>query len=168
MGWIVSRGPSERPLAGISDASPSGAGALDVALSAPRLEMRMPDRILEGDFLNIALSSDRHLLVAVVYLEESGNGALLLPTPIVPEPVVSPGHDRKLPPIQPTLRYHGRAANERLIAYGFMDSADFQRVRSTPFRGTTSQYVEDLDAALAASPRDRWVRQEIHYVIQPR
>ena len=166
-------GPPRTARTDSHDASAREAGVDTVTdarptLAVPLLRVRMPDRVREGDSLAVSVSADHELRILVVYLEENGAGARLLPSKTLSDPIASPGHDLALPRLRPTLRQHGTSARERLVVYGFVDAGAFQRATNLPLGASASAYVEAIDAQLTSIPPDHWARSAVSYLIEPR
>jgi serine/threonine-protein kinase len=160
--------PQVPPTTAPAKDSPHGsASSIAGGSSIPRLDVDMPSRVREGDILNVSISTDRKLEIAVVCLEQNGEGVLLLPSPSNERPVAAPGHDLKLPPLRSALLERGKPTAERLVVYGFADDVDFRRLVAKPL-GDARRYVANADAMLAERDPERWVKREIGYVIDPR
>lgn len=139
----------------------------------------VPSELTEGDPVELRFETSRPAWLVVYFLEQSGKGTLLWPSPEEPEPQAGPGGPAVLPStaeqaagitLQAQLAESGKPARETLVVYAFAEKGDFDRVK--PPTGTASDDGASLAAALTAKletiPLSRWSRAMAQYVITPR
>jgi serine/threonine-protein kinase len=134
----------------------------------PRLDVRIPERLREGDILDIVVSSDREMQVLVVDVEEDGTGTVLLPSATLSEPRVMPTRELRLPPLRPALRRRGRAAREQLVTYGFVSAGDFRSAVASLRNTKVDRAFAEIDRQLSSRPSVEWTKTVVSYEIVPK
>lgn len=139
----------------------------------------VPTELRAGDPVELRFETSRPTWLVVYFLEQSGKGTVLWPSPEEPEPQAGPGSPAVLPSpaeraagiaLQAQLAEPGKPARETLVVYAFAEKGDFDRVR--PPTGTAAADGAALAAALTAKletiPLSRWSRTVAQYVILPK
>lgn len=142
--------------------------ALDLLVDAPA-------QLDDGDLVQFTFTTNQDAYLVIFYLEESGAGAVLYPTPGVPapqvkarQPLVLPGSDET--PIGAKLADPKTLARETLVVYAFTTRADFDQFKPTAIGDGSDavSYAADLTKALASVPISRWARATLTYEIHPK
>lgn len=143
------------------------------------LEVTLPDRVTEGDKVELRFETSRPAWLVVYYLDETGEGQVLWPSSEERAPFAEPGKPAVLPSpsereagvaIQATLLTPGKPTRETLVVYAFAERGDFERLK--PEVGGAqpdgAAYAAELSRALSDVPISRWSRKIVGYEIRPR
>lgn len=134
----------------------------------------LPDRLEDGEQLQLAFGANETAYLIVFFLEESGAGAVLYPNNRVPTPTVEASGPLTLPSpdeqkIAAKLNDPATAARETLVVYAFTDRADFDRFKPSALgEAEVAAYAAKLTAELAHVPISRWQRATATYEIVPK
>jgi hypothetical protein len=178
MVWIEPCSKTPRPIKSkkVAAGAPDQSCKRDEKLKA---EVDFPARVHEGDLLGIRIRASCQAWLVVYYLELSGPGAVLWPSPDEPAPIASPARPALLPSpreaksgnaLQAQLREPGVAAKETFVVFAFADRADFDRLK--PAAGSSgadgAAYAGELEKKLKALASDRWAKVVANYTIEPK
>lgn len=139
------------------------------------LQIQAPEVVTDGDRVQFEFRSNQDVWLVVFFLEESGAGAVLYPTPKVPEPKIKANQELILPSpaeqqIEAQLRDPKVGARETLVVYAFNKVGDFDQFRPTAIGDGSDAviYAANLTQALAKVPISRWARATLTYEIRPK
>lgn len=131
--------------------------------------------IKDGEKVHLEFSASDDAYLVIYYLEESGAGMVLYPTPQMPVVKVKAGQTLELPTaeekaIEAQLRDPKTPARETLVVYAFTTREDFDQFKPAAIgEGDNAvNYAATLTKALSGVPISRWARATISYEITPK
>jgi hypothetical protein len=137
-------------------------------------QVEAPDKLTDGERLEIRLTASDDAYFVVFALEETGAGAVLYPSDAVPVPMVKAGQTVTLPPeggsITAQLRQPQTPARETLVVYAFTARGDFDQFKPSAIgEGDNAvPYAAAVTRELAKLPISRWARATTTYEILPK
>lgn len=140
------------------------------------IDAEIPEKLVDGEQLQIKFASDHDAYLIVYYIEESGVSTVLYPRDTLPVPMIKAGEMLALPPqghdpLQAQLRDPAKATRETLVVYAFADRGDWDRFKPSSLVGSGEEdigYVAKLTQALAKVPISRWDRHTFTFEISPK
>lgn len=135
--------------------------------------IKMPEKLRVGDEVEVEFHANETSYLIVYFLEESGAGTVLWPSPELPVPTVKAGQTLTLPGLEEqkltaSLREPQTPARETLVVYAFTQRDDFDRFKPQAMgEGDGLTYAAKLTEALAGLPISRWSRATVTYEILP-
>ena len=138
------------------------------------LQVQAPERVTDGERIQLELRTNQDAYLVIFFLEESGAGLVLYPSPKVPVPKVDAKQGLLLPPsgseITASLRDPKVGARETLVVYAFTNLAEFDQFKPSAIGDGSDAvtYAANLTKALASVPISRWARATLTYEIRPK
>ncbi len=170
--------PVEPPAGSEPPRSPAVSAADECTIERPlQLNVDLPRTLYEGDLFGLRVRSSCAAHLVLLYVEESGEGAVLWPSQLERDPIATPREPALLPSrreakqvesLKATLRAPGQISKERLIVLGFGSRKDWERLRPALDATQISSYLTTLEAGAAALPRHAFTKLDLRYQILPR
>ncbi len=135
----------------------------------------VPPSVVDGETIEFEFKASDDAYLVIYFLEESGAGTVLYPSPQVPVVKVKAGQSLTLPgadepKIAAALRDPKKAARETLVVYAFTTREDFEQYKPAAIGDGDNAvtYAATLTKALSSVPISRWARATMSYEIQPK
>lgn len=170
--------PAESPAASDPPRAAAISAADECTAERPlQLNVDLPRTLYEGDLFGLRVRSSCAAHLVLLYVEESGEGAVLWPSQLERDPIATPREPALLPSrreakqvesLKATLRAPGQISKERLIVLGFGSRKDWERLRPALDATQISSYLTTLEAGAAAVPRHAFTKLDLRYQILPR
>ena len=141
---------------------------ISTGISQPELVIHMPEKVRVWESFSPKISTGhRDLWLIVLSCDSDDMCWILKPSPEIPDIALEAHQSTSLPPLAA-----GLPAEERVVAYGFPDEADYRRYAPRGVDMTEEEctiYANRLYARLKDGelPKERWSRAIFRYEIVP-
>jgi hypothetical protein len=147
--------------------------------AALEVEVRMPPQIVEGESVELVVTTNEPASLIVYYVGSDGQGDQILPCNEEPHPRTEAGKDFLIPTAgqkQAGVRFEahlpkpGEPVKEQLVVYAFREDGDARAlVGALDEAGGSAQKLEQvLTERLASLPAKRFRKRIVTYTIEPR